>query len=154
MRWLVRHANNTPENVTAVNRRVEDALQKADAWLSDTPSTLLFDKESLHKSDNRPLAARFSVGVSKQLGAGSLWVNTTAAMGHLGITTLIRPCHMCQPASKDRGCMDVKLTPRDRAVQLGKEAHATLLSGLLLHVLVQPGGVGCVGGAPTTAVRP
>ena len=79
MRWLVRHANNTPENVTVVNRKVEDALQKADAWLSDTQSTLLFDKEGLHRSDKRPLAARFSVGVSKQLGVGSLWMNTAAA---------------------------------------------------------------------------
>ena len=142
VRWLVRHANNTPENVTAVNRKVEDALQKADVWLSDTQSTLLFDKESLHKSDNRPLAARFSVGVSKQFGAGSLWMNTAAARGHLGMATLIRPCHMCQPASKDRGCMDVKLTPRDRAVQLGKEAHVALLSGLLLQALEQPGDAG------------
>ena len=80
VRWLVRHANNTPEIVTALNRRVEDALQKADALLSDTPSTLLFDKESLHKSDNRPLAARFSVGVSKQFGSGSLWMITAAAI--------------------------------------------------------------------------
>ena len=43
VRWLVRHANNTPEIVTALNRKVEDALQKADTWLSDVPATLLFD---------------------------------------------------------------------------------------------------------------
>ena len=41
--------------------------------------------------------------------------------------------------------MDVKLTPRDRAVQLGKEAHAALLNGLLLQTLEQPGDAG---GAP------
>ena len=63
VRWLVRHANNTPENVTAVNRKVEDALQKADTWFSDGPTTLLFDPAGLHKADQRPLAARFSVCV-------------------------------------------------------------------------------------------
>ena len=87
-------------------------------------------------------------GVSKQFGAGSLWMNTAAARGHLGIATLIRTCHMSQPASKDRGRMDIKLTPRDRAVQLGKEAHAALLSGLLLQALEQPGDADCGGGAP------
>ena len=61
MRWLVRHANNTPENVTAVNRKVEDALQKADTWLSDGPTTLLVDPAGLHKKDQRRLAVRFSV---------------------------------------------------------------------------------------------
>ena len=44
--------------------------------------------------------------------------------------------------------MDVKLTPRDRAVQLGKEAHLVLLNGLLLQTLEQPGDAGCGGGAP------
>ena len=44
--------------------------------------------------------------------------------------------------------MDVKLTPRDRAVQLGKEAHLLLLNGLLLQALEQPGDAGCGGGAP------
>ena len=44
--------------------------------------------------------------------------------------------------------MDVKLTPRDRAVQLGKEAHLVLLNGLLLQALEQPGDAGCGGGAP------
>ena len=47
--------------------------------------------------------------------------------------------------------MDVKLTPRDRAVQLGKEAHAAPLSGLLLHTLEQPGDAG---GAPGHSHRP
>ena len=44
--------------------------------------------------------------------------------------------------------MDVKLTPRDRAVQLGKEAHAALLNGLLMQAIAQPSDVGCGGGAP------
>ena len=44
--------------------------------------------------------------------------------------------------------MDVKLTPRGRAVQLGKEAQSALLNGLLLQVLEQPSGAGCGGGAP------
>ena len=63
LRWVVRHANNTTEAVTMVNRKVEDAMYKAGISLCDTPATLLFEAVGLHKSDQRPLAARFSVGV-------------------------------------------------------------------------------------------
>ena len=44
--------------------------------------------------------------------------------------------------------MDLKLAPRDRAMQLGTEARAAVLHGLLLHTLYPPGDAGCGGGAP------
>ena len=104
VRWLMRHANTTQDIVMKVNRRVEDALQRADILIGVAPATLLFDLAGLHKSDQRPLSARFSVGVSKQFGADSLWMQTPAARGHLGPqVTLIRPCNMRQPARADRG---------------------------------------------------
>ena len=43
LRWVVRHANSTPEAVTMLNRKVEDALYKAGIMLSDNPATLLFE---------------------------------------------------------------------------------------------------------------
>ena len=110
-------------------------MYKAGIALCDTPATLLFETASLHKSDSRPLAARFSVGVSKQFRVDNLWMNTAAARGHLGTTSLVRPCNMAQPASKERGVGDTKLTPKDRTVQLGKDAHLAILNGFVLDTL-------------------
>ena len=131
-----------------LNRKVKDSLYKAGISLSDTPATLLFEVGGLHKSDHRPLAARFSVGVAKQLGVDNLWMNTAAARGHLGLTNLVRPCNMAQPASKERGVGDTKLTPKDRTVQLGKDAHLAILNGFVLDTLSLDSDPGCGGGAP------
>ena len=108
---------------------------------------MLFDPAALHTSDQRPLSVRFSVGVSKQFGVDSLWMQTPAARGHLGPqVTLIRPCNMRQPASADRGGIgEIKLTPRDRSVQLGEDALSALLDGLPLAAMEQPADPGCGG---------
>ena len=102
----------------------------------------------MHKSDDQPLAARFSVGVSKQFGVDNLWMSTAAARGHLGLTTLVRPCNMAQPASKERGVGGAKLSPKYRTVQLGKDAHIAILNGFVLDTLSLDSDPGCGGGAP------
>ena len=43
---------------------------------------------------------------------------------------------------------DTKLTPKDRTVQLGKDAHLAILKGLLLDTLSMNFDPGCGSGAP------
>ncbi len=148
LRWMVRHANTTMDCVTKLNRKVEDLCIKGDICLSDTPATLLFDKD-LHTNDKRPLSVRFSIGVSTQFGLHCAWMQTPAARGHLGMCSLVRIASMKQPANKDRGGIgEVKLTPKDRATQLGNLAYKALLDSLLVAALNEPADPGCGGGAP------
>ena len=151
VRWLVRHQNNNADMVVKTNRKVEDTLLKAGIAIADAPSTLLFDPSTLHKKDLRPLSALFSVGVSSQYGNESLWMQTTAARGHLGTSPLVRPCQMAAPACKARGVPGdpMKLNPAQRAQQLGTEAHLALLNGLVVAALEEPDDVGSGGGAPS-----
>ena len=106
--------------------------------LSDAPATILFDLATLDKNDQRVLAAYFSVGVYTQYGTESVWMQTQAARGHLGMAPLVGPCNMAQPANKTRigpGDCSIKLTPKDRNQPLGIAAHTALLNGLLVAAL-------------------
>lgn len=136
VRWMVRHANTSTEFIRKLNRQVEDLIHTNDIALSDCPATLLFDPALVHKNDCRPLAARFSVGVSTAFRDDSAWMRTPAARGHLGQAVLVRTSEMRQPASKGRGGIgDIKLTPKDRATQLGGPAFKQLLASLPLAAL-------------------
>ena len=132
VRWMMRHANTSPDHVQKLNRKVEDLLQAQSIFMSESPATLLFDPSDMRKADQRQLAARFSIAVSQDFCDGSVWVSTPAWRGNLGQATLVKWPDMMQPAvAKGQGGIgEVKLSPKARVSQLGTPAFKQFLENL------------------------
>ena len=138
VRSMMRHCNTSPDHVQKTNRKVEDMLGQHAIFMSESPTTMLFDPSALNKRDQRQLTARFTLAISRDFAEDSIWLSTPAWRGHLGPQApLVKTPDMMQPARAmgQGGIGEVKLTPKDRVCQLGVPAFKQLLEHLPLAAL-------------------